>query len=196
MCFAFGAGRSCAGSNARMEERATPERALRERDRPRAWAAICSRPEPSVALIEVGVGLDFGFAMAASLTKSGRAGLKRARNCGHVRCRARTGPVRAVFSDAALGNLEQALGLHRRGGVIVLRDDLSIGPIDRTDGRHRSPRLSDRQGQIVAADRIGVRQLAGESRHDREPADVAWHAAPARLPREFRMASSCLDVEG
>jgi hypothetical protein len=56
-----------------------------------------------------------------------------------------TAPVlHVVFNESAFGCLLGVLG--RRDGIIVLVDDLSIGPIDRTDGASRTRWLQEQFG--------------------------------------------------
>ena len=60
---------------------------------------------------------------------------------------AHTAPVlHAVFERSASGCLKRVLGSPRRDGVIYLDDDLSIGPIDRTDGETRTRWLREQFG--------------------------------------------------
>jgi hypothetical protein len=54
--------------------------------------------------------------------------------------------LHAVFDASASGCLKQALGRGRRDGVIWLSDDLSIGPIDRTDGEARTRWMQEQFG--------------------------------------------------
>ena len=54
--------------------------------------------------------------------------------------------LHAVFGASASGGLGQALGRDRDDGIISLWDDLSIGPIDRTDGEARTRWLQERFG--------------------------------------------------
>ena len=55
--------------------------------------------------------------------------------------------LHAVFDRAASGCLKQVLGSPRRDGIIWLDDDLSIGPIDRTDGEARTRWLQEQFGR-------------------------------------------------
>jgi hypothetical protein len=54
--------------------------------------------------------------------------------------------LHAVFDVAATGHLMQVLGRARRDGIICLSDDLSIGPIDKTDGEARTRWLQEQFG--------------------------------------------------
>ncbi len=58
--------------------------------------------------------------------------------------------VHAVFHESAGGCLKQVRS-PRLDRIIVLRDDLSIGPIDRTDGESRTRGLREQFGDDVTA---------------------------------------------
>src|SRR5262245_33014941 len=66
-------------------------------------------------------------------------------------------PVHAVFDLSASGSLRQALrSCTRRERVIALVDDLSVGPIDRTNGEARTRWLQEQFGGEVYEDAAGI----------------------------------------